>query len=333
MSTPNKRTKDAGLAALPKPTPEQMAAEIADLGLEVETLKSKLKETTAKRDQHAAALDELQAHAAAQAAKLDELKNELLVAHEDRERKQAEITGLERETARLSAELAEQKRNNAMIMAELGDVAKQRDAAKQQAEEAQAAREEWEAHPFFGMVHQLNKQCGEVSAELVEHTDRVIEAANDTGKPGKIVLTVAVKPSDEHARALIAAAKVTSTLPKADPAKAVFFIAAGKVTGDDPAQPKLPMTVPEMRRPAPTAADKELERRLATAKPAVVVPDECPEVPAELSEDYDRVLTMAMEGEKLTVAAIQRRLGIGYNRALSLFALNEDRQKWQQAQQ
>lgn len=331
MSTPNKRTKEADISALPTPSREELAASVADLGLEVEMLKSKLKEANEKRDVHARALEELQTHAAAQAVKLDEQKNELLIAKEAGERKQAEIETLQRDNARLTAELTEANRDKALIMAELGEVARQRDAARVDSENARAALDEWERHPFFGVVDQLNRQCGEVSADLVEQTDKVISAANDTGKPGKVTLTLAIKPSDEHARGMIAAAKVTSTLPKADPAKAVFFMDNGKVTADDPAQRKLPMQVPQGRRPAPSADERELERKLAHAKPAQVVPSECPEVPANLTDDYDAVLRMAVEGEKLTVQAIQRRLGIGYTRALALLDLNQKRTAWQAA--
>ncbi|MCX6845056.1 MAG: hypothetical protein NTU84_00565 [Verrucomicrobia bacterium] len=331
MSTPSKRTKEADISALPTPSRDDLAATVADLGLEVETLKSKLKEANGKRDEHAKALEELQTHAAAQAVKLDEQKNELLTAKEDLEYAQRQTAALQTEVAKLTAELTEAKRDKALIMAELGDVARQRDAARVESENARAALDEWEKHPFFGVVDQLNRQCGEISADLVEQTDKVISAANDTGKPGKVTLTLAIKPSDEHARGMIAAAKVTSTLPKADPAKAVFFMDNGKVTADDPAQRKLPMQVPQGRRPAPTADERELERKLANAKPAQVVPAECPEVPSDLTDDYDAVLRMAMEGEKLTVQAIQRRLGIGYTRALALLDLYQKRTAWQSA--
>jgi hypothetical protein len=307
MSTPNKRTKEAGISALPTPTKEQLAEQLADLGLEVETLKSTLKEANAARE---AALSQTEL-----------LQGECRGLHGD----------LERLRAAHVAELAEAERNRQLVLAELADVARQRDEAKAHRDNAQAALDEWEKHPFFGVVDHLNRQCGEISAELVEQTDKVISAANDTGKAGKVTLTLAIKASEEHARGMIAAAKVTSTLPKADPPKAVFFMDNGKVTADDPAQRKLPMTVPQGRRPAPTPEDRELERKLASAKPAQVVPAECPEVPEGLTDDYDRVVTMAMEGETLTVQAIQRRLGIGYTRALALLDLNQKRTAWQSA--
>lgn len=342
MSTPKTRTKEAEIAALPTPSREELAIAVADLGLEVETLKSKLKEANQQRDNAAKDLASANTHREELTAEKEALSRELAQANESRnslftqvELLQEECRGLrgdlERERARLTAELTEEKRNRALVMAELEEVARQRDAARVESENARAALDEWERHPFFGVVDQLNRQCGEVSADLVEQTDKVISAANDTGKPGKVTLTLAIKPSDEHARGMIAAAKVTSTLPKADPAKAVFFMDNGKVTADDPAQRKLPMQVPQGRRPAPTADERELERKLANAKPAQVMPMECPEVPAHLTDDYDAVLRMAMEGEKLTVQAIQRRIGIGYTRALALLDLNQKRTAWQAA--
>ena len=331
MSTPSKRTKEADISALPTPSRDDLAATVADLGLEVETLKSKLKEANIQRDFAAKDLASANTHREELTAEKEALSRELAQANEDRDYAQRQTAALQTEVAKLTAELTEAKRDNALIMAELGDVARQRDSSRFESENARAALDEWEKHPFFGVVDQLNRQCGEISADLVEQTDKVISAANDTGKPGKVTLTLAIKPSDEHARGMIAAAKVTSTLPKADPPKAVFFMDNGKVTADDPSQRKLPMQVPQGRRPAPTADERELERKLASAKPAQVVPEECPEVPAQLTDDYDAVLRMAMEGEKLTVQAIQRRLGIGYTRALALLDLNQKRTAWQSA--
>lgn len=331
MSTPKTRTQEADISALPTPSREELAIAVADLGLEVEALKSKLKQANIRHDEVAKDLASANTHREELTAEKEALSSELAQANEDRDYAQRQTEALQKEVTKLTAELTEEKRNRALVMAEIEEVARQRDAARVESENARAALDEWEKHPFFGVVDQLNRQCGEVSADLVEQTDKVISAANDTGKPGKVTLTLAIKPSDEHARGMIAAAKVTSTLPKADPAKAVFFMDNGKVTADDPAQRKLPMQVPQGRRPAPTADERELERKLANAKPAQVVPSECPEVPPDLTDDYDAVLRMAMEGEKLTVQAIQRRLGIGYTRALALLDLNQKRTAWQAA--
>ena len=157
--------------------------------------------------------------------------------------------------------------------------------------------------------------------EGLEHVDRVIAGVNDSGKAGKVTLVLGIKASEEHRGALIAAAKVSSTVPKGDPSRADFFMEKGRITEDDPAQPPLIKT-PRSLKPAPTVDEKQLEQKLAKAKPVV----EVTEVPEDMIEDYDAALqVVSVEGAKASVSLLQRRMKIGYNRASELFELLKQR--------
>ena len=195
--------------------------------------------------------------------------------------------------------------------------------AQRQRDEALAQWEEWSKHPFFGAVYQLRRQCGEVAAELAEHVDRVICGVNNSGKAGKVTLVLAIKGSEEHAGALIAAAKVTSTIPKGDPAKAYFFMDNGSPSENDPRQKQLPIKA-EGRRPQPTAEDKALEAKLAAAKP-VVDAQTIPTVPEYLADDYDAALLVLEQEPNATAATLQRRMKLPYTRAALVFDLLKKR--------
>lgn len=300
------------IEALPTPTPEQILADrLKSAETLIATTDAKLRETLELLAGETKALTEERTRSHSLAEMLDE----------SRKAREAEIK-------QHVAEMQEQHRNYKLLKAELEEVSRLRDnaiEAKDKAEherdEARAQWEEWSTHPFFGALYQLERQTGELSADLVEHVDRVIAGVNDSGKAGKVTLVLGIKASEEHRGALIAAAKVSSTVPKGDPSRAYFFMDKGRITEDDPAQPPLIKT-PRSLKPAATVEEKQLEQKLAKAKPVV----EVTEVPEDMIEDYDAALqVVSVDGAKASVSLLQRRMKIGYNRASELFELLKKR--------
>lgn len=305
-------TEPPAIEALPTPTAEQILSDkLATADAKITVLEAGIASATAELDITAKLLGEEKTRSGHLAEMLDESR-----------------TARDAEIKQHVAEMQEQHRNYKLLKAELEEVSRLRteaieakDKAEHERDEARAQWEEWSTHPFFGALYQLDRQTGELSADLVEHVDRVIAGVNDSGKAGKVTLVLGIKASEEHRGALIAAAKVTSTVPKGDPSRAYFFMDKGRITEDDPAQPPLIKT-PRSLKPAPTVDEKQLEQKLAKANPVV----EVTEVPEDMIEDYDAALQVVrVEGAKASVSLLQRRMKIGYNRASELFELLKQR--------
>lgn len=97
------------------------------------------------------------------------------------------------------------------------------------------------------LVQQAN---GRTHTELSEALHQVVAAVKETGKAGKVQLTVDVKPmSKSDDRALIVTATCAIKTPRVDAPTSVFFIdAEGNLSRTDPRQMTLPLREVEDRR-------------------------------------------------------------------------------------
>jgi len=64
---------------------------------------------------------------------------------------------------------------------------------------------------------------GAVVEEATEQLNDLVKAVQDTGKSGKIVLTIDIKPFAKASDAVSVRAKVATTIPRAEDKEEVFF--------------------------------------------------------------------------------------------------------------
>jgi hypothetical protein len=104
------------------------------------------------------------------------------------------------------------------------------------------------------LVQQAN---GRTHTELSNALHTVVAAVKETGKAGKVQLTVDVKPmSKSDDRALIVTATCAIKQPQTDAPTSVFFIDAdGNLSRTDPRQMTLPLREVEDRRDAKDLKD------------------------------------------------------------------------------
>lgn len=80
---------------------------------------------------------------------------------------------------------------------------------------------------------------GGVAATANQHWETLIKSVVDTGKPGKMALTLTVKPSRVErgeVKEVELGVDIKLTEPKLDPGKTTFFPYKGGLTRHDPAQ-------------------------------------------------------------------------------------------------
>lgn len=115
--------------------------------------------------------------------------------------------------------------------------------------------EEPAVRPFAEfLIQQAN---GTTHAELSEALHKLVAAVRETGKAGKVQLTVDVKPmSKSDDRALIITAAVAVKPPRSEAPTSVFFIdGTGNLSRTDPRQMTLPLREVADRRAGQTPKD------------------------------------------------------------------------------
>lgn len=97
-----------------------------------------------------------------------------------------------------------------------------------------------------------------VNAE--EAMTRVVEAANRTGKPGSVTLTVKVhRPKNSEEGRVYVTAAVVERIPRAETRDRQFFVTDdGSLSRRDPRQPEMP-GLTTVERDAPVERDKPAE--------------------------------------------------------------------------
>jgi hypothetical protein len=105
-----------------------------------------------------------------------------------------------------------------------------------------------QVRPFADFLAQ--QAGGRTHSELSDQLHKLIGAVHDTGKKGKLQLTIEVKPlSKGDDMTLTVTDAVVVTMPKADRAQSVFFIDdTGNLSRNDPRQATLPLREIEDRR-------------------------------------------------------------------------------------
>lgn len=82
---------------------------------------------------------------------------------------------------------------------------------------------------------------GALNQEAAEEMAKVIQAVRETGKAGKLTITIDVKPLANHEGAVTVRGKATGTLPRVDSKDEVFFTTdGGELTRNHPKQDELP---------------------------------------------------------------------------------------------
>ena len=82
---------------------------------------------------------------------------------------------------------------------------------------------------------------GALNQEAAEEMTKVIQAVRETGKAGKLTITIDVKPLANHEGAVTVRGKATATLPKVDSKDEVFFATeGGELTRNNPKQDEFP---------------------------------------------------------------------------------------------
>lgn len=77
----------------------------------------------------------------------------------------------------------------------------------------------------------------ELNRALQDVRERVVE----TGKPGKVTLSLTFKPATKGNRAMHSVSPaVTTTLPKGEPEESIVFVTEGGYSRRDPRQPEMP---------------------------------------------------------------------------------------------
>lgn len=100
---------------------------------------------------------------------------------------------------------------------------------------------------FSSVLSELGR--GVVLDTLTDELAAVVLAVVESGKKGKIVLTVAVAPNGET---VILSGEVKSTRPRSPAPNSLFFTSAdGSLTRHDPKQPSLPLNGGPTLRPVP----------------------------------------------------------------------------------
>jgi len=102
------------------------------------------------------------------------------------------------------------------------------------------AEEGPQVRPFSEWL--IQQARGRAHDDLSKGMHQLIAAVQETGKGGKLVLTVDVKPLKGNTDALEVSAKVTAKAPEYDPPASIFFVDdAGNLTRNDPRQMSLPL--------------------------------------------------------------------------------------------
>ena len=82
---------------------------------------------------------------------------------------------------------------------------------------------------------------GALNQEAAEDMTRLIQAVKETGKAGKLTITIDVKPLANHDGAVTVRGKSTVTLPRTESKDEVFFTTdTGELTRNHPKQDDLP---------------------------------------------------------------------------------------------
>lgn len=94
------------------------------------------------------------------------------------------------------------------------------------------------ARPFFDTVRDLRR--GSFIDECADELQRVVTAVEETGKPGKLVIEIAVAPASKGQGAVKVADKITAKLPALPAGETIMFVTPeNNLVANDPRQSSL----------------------------------------------------------------------------------------------
>lgn len=109
------------------------------------------------------------------------------------------------------------------------------------------AEDEPQIRPFSEVL--LQQARGRTHDDLSIGLHKLIAAVQDTGKAGKLQLTIDVRPLKGDTNTLQVVAAVTSKVPQVDQPASIFFVDDdGNLTRNDPRQMSLPLRDASDRR-------------------------------------------------------------------------------------
>lgn len=119
------------------------------------------------------------------------------------------------------------------------------------------ADEQPHVRPFGEFLQQQRR--GALHGELSEALHELLQAVKDTGKAGKLTVTIGVKPAAKgNAEQVLVSDAVITKAPSVERPESIFFLDdTGNLTRNDPRQIELPLR--EVTRPA-TAEAKAVNR-------------------------------------------------------------------------
>jgi hypothetical protein len=92
--------------------------------------------------------------------------------------------------------------------------------------------------PFFDTARDIRR--GQFLEDCADELQRVVEAVNETGKTGKLVIELTIKPAAKTSGAATLADQITAKLPKLPAGETIFFVTPdNNLVPNDPRQEKL----------------------------------------------------------------------------------------------
>lgn len=94
------------------------------------------------------------------------------------------------------------------------------------------------ARPFFDTARDIRR--GQFLEDCTDELHKVVEAVEETGKPAKLVIEIAVKPGSKTQGAMIIADKITAKLPSLAVGETILFVTTeNNLVATDPRQKPL----------------------------------------------------------------------------------------------
>ncbi len=94
------------------------------------------------------------------------------------------------------------------------------------------------ARSFFDTARNIRR--GQFLEDCADELHKVVQAVEETGKPGKLVIELTIKPAAKTTGAAMMADQITAKMPKLPAGETIFFVTPdGNLVPNDPRQAKL----------------------------------------------------------------------------------------------
>ena len=92
--------------------------------------------------------------------------------------------------------------------------------------------------PFFDTARDIRR--GQFIEDIADELQRVVASVEETGKPGKLLIELTIKPASKAQGAVTIADKIEAKLPKLPAGETIMFVTPGKQLGSERPPPKDP---------------------------------------------------------------------------------------------